>query len=75
MEKETFKNLKLPKEIEQNGNDDNSNEIWIPNEDGFDTNYSNKGKMIRKNTTSQSQSQSQRQRQRSMMINWKIRMI
>ena len=48
MEKETFKNLKLPKEIEQNGNDDNSNEIWIPNEDGFDTNYSNKGKMIRK---------------------------
>ena len=40
--------MKLPKEIEQNGNDDNSNEIWIPNEDGFDTNYSNKGKMIRK---------------------------
>ena len=66
--------MKLPKEIEQNGNDDNSNEIWIPNEDGFDTNYSNKGKMIRK-STSQSQSQRQRQRQRSMMINWKIRMI
>lgn len=48
MEKETFKNLKLPKEIEQNGNDDNSNEIWIPNEDGFDTNYSNKGKNDKK---------------------------
>lgn len=46
--KETFKNLKLPKEIEQNGNDDNSNEIWIPNEDGFDTNYSNKGKNDKK---------------------------
>ncbi|CAX42759.1 protein Kri1 homologue, putative [Candida dubliniensis CD36] len=63
--KETFKNLKLPKEIEQSGaggdnDNDDDNDIWIPNEDVSNNYYKNDNKKQKKNKKKHDKSRKQR---------------